>query len=223
MEPTPFSEKVFSIMDVNQTGKMNFNGFVITIWNYLSSDMLVLASFAFCIFDLDDSKTLDVAEIRNMAVMVYGNKTDRVDNVLEKLMAECDEFGVVGKKAFVEFTKKYPLSLFPAFAMQQTLRRNIIGVTHWDEATEARNKNFSGKTIFDIINIAAKQPPPKPAEVAKPVEVEAPKPKPAPAPVVEAAAPQEAPLPEPEVEEEVVIEVPVPKIRDSTVKLVSLR
>lgn len=201
---------------------MNFNGFVITIWNYLSSDMLVLASFAFCIFDLDDSKTLDIAEIKNMAVMVYGSKTERVDNVLEKLMAECDEFGVVGKKAFVEFTRKYPLSLFPAFAMQQTLRRNIIGVTHWDEATEARNKKFSGKTIFDIINIAAKPaPPPKPAEEPKPVEVEAPKPAP---PTVEAAPVDTSlPEPEPEEEEEVVIEVPVPKPRDSTVTLVSLR
>jgi serine/threonine-protein phosphatase 2B regulatory subunit len=66
LECTPFTEKVFSVMDIDHSGKINFNEYVISTWNYLSSDMDVLTAFAFSLFDIDDSKTLELEEIRQM-------------------------------------------------------------------------------------------------------------------------------------------------------------
>ena len=53
-------------MDIDHSGKINFNEYVISTWNYLSCDMDVLTAFAFSLFDIDDSKTLEPDEIQQM-------------------------------------------------------------------------------------------------------------------------------------------------------------
>ena len=127
LEPTDFTEKVFAVMDIDHSGKLNFHEYIVSTWNYLSSDMDILAAFAFSLFDLDDSKTLEVAEVENMVREVYGGDTNRVKNVLQKLDSVRNEKGQIGRVEFCIFSRRYPLLLFPAFAMQQALRRNIIG------------------------------------------------------------------------------------------------
>lgn len=156
-------------MDIDHSGKLNFNEYVVSTWNYLSSDMDILAAFAFSLFDLDDSKTLEINEVRNMVKEVYGGDMSRVQNVLEKMNSVRNENGHIGRIEFCIFSRKYPLLLFPAFAMQQALRRNILGRNswmltvasmnkhciagedYWDKMTELRNSLFYGKTLFDII------------------------------------------------------------------------
>lgn len=114
-------------MDIDHSGKLNFHEYIVSMWNYLSSDMDILAAFAFSLFDLDDSKTLEVLEVENMVGEVYGGDTNRVKNVLEKLNSVRNEKGEIGRVEFCIFSRRYPLLLFPAFAMQQALRRNILG------------------------------------------------------------------------------------------------
>lgn len=179
LEPTDFTEKVFSVMDIDQSGKLNFNEYIVSTWNYLSSDMDILTAFAFSLFDLDDSGTLEINEIHNMVREVYGGDMTRVKNVLSKLDAERDENGLIGRVEFCIFSRKYPLLLFPAFAMQQTLRRNIFGEDYWEKMTDLRNSIFGGMTLFDII--AANRPATPPA-APDPPKKEAPKPVPKPKP-----------------------------------------
>ena len=127
--------------------------------------MDILAAFAFSLFDLDDSKTLESLEISNMVKEVYGGDLSRVANVLQKMEGIKNEKGLIERVEFVLFSRKYPLLLFPAFSMQQALRRNILGESYWEKITELRNTLFLGMTIFDII-----KPPPAP-EVVAPVVV----------------------------------------------------
>lgn len=150
LECTPFTEKVFSVMDIDHSGKINFNEYVISTWNYLSCDMDVLTAFAFSLFDIDDSKTLEPDEIQQMVSMVYGGTLTRVANVLEKLDALRNEKGLIERPEFIKFSRRYPLLLFPAFAMQQALRRSIMGEAYWEKIEKLRNEMFSGLTIFDI-------------------------------------------------------------------------
>lgn len=165
LEQTPFTEKVFAVMDIDNSGKLNFNEFVVSTWNYLSSDMDILAAFAFSLFDLDDNKTLESNEVQNMVKEVYGGDMTRVKNVLQKLEGVRDSNGLVGRTEFCLFSRRYPLLLFPAFAMQQALRRNIIGEDYWEKITELRNSLYFGMTLFDILTPA---PAPAPLPVASP-------------------------------------------------------
>lgn len=169
-------------MDIDHSGKLNFNEYVVSTWNYLSSDMDILAAFAFSLFDLDDSKTLEVNEVRNMVKEVYGGDMSRVQNVLGKLNNERNDDGQIGRVEFCQFSRKYPLLLFPAFAMQQALRRNIFGEDYWEKMTDLRNSLFYGMTLFDIIaaNRPNSPPPPSgPAPVPSPPKPTLkPKPKP---------------------------------------------
>jgi hypothetical protein len=130
--------------------------------------MDILAAFAFSLFDLDDSKSLEINEIHNMVKEVYGGNLSRVDNVLEKLKSERDRFGQIGRVEFCKFSRKYPLLLFPAYAMQQALRRNILGDDYWEKMADLRNSLFGGMTLFDIIAANTPATPPPQAPVPAP-------------------------------------------------------
>eukprot|EP00602_Paraphysomonas_sp_CaronLab_P004739 CAMPEP_0185021646 /NCGR_PEP_ID=MMETSP1103-20130426/4349_1 /TAXON_ID=36769 /ORGANISM="Paraphysomonas bandaiensis, Strain Caron Lab Isolate" /LENGTH=176 /DNA_ID=CAMNT_0027553299 /DNA_START=401 /DNA_END=931 /DNA_ORIENTATION=- len=144
--------KVFSIMDNDGSGGINFHEFVLAIWNYLSLDVNSLARFSFKLYDTDSSQVMEKMEVEAMVACVYGTSAgtnDRVSKVLEKLQPEdgrsitCDEF--------IGFSKQYPLLLYPAFVMQNVLRRHIFGEAYWEAISVERARNMSDKTIFDIL------------------------------------------------------------------------
>jgi hypothetical protein len=82
--------------------------------------------------------------------MVYGGTPTRVANVLEKMDTIRNEKGLIERPEFITFSRRYPLLLFPAFAMQQALRRSILGEAYWEKIEKLRNEMFAGQTIFDI-------------------------------------------------------------------------
>lgn len=72
LDPTPFSKRVFSIFDDDQSGEVDFREFVLSLWNYcsLSHDNLIV--FAFDMYDRDSSGFIDCSEIEKLLLDVYG-------------------------------------------------------------------------------------------------------------------------------------------------------
>lgn len=111
--------------------------------------------------------------------MVYKNELSRVQSVLDKLDKFRNEKGEIGLTEFVSFSRRYPLLLFPAFAMQQTLRRAIIGEDYWEKMMKLRNETFGSMTMFDIFakfevpaaQIKAAAQPAVPENKTEPVKV----------------------------------------------------
>lgn len=151
LEETPFTKKVFSLMDSDGSGGINFYEYILAIWNYLSLDLNSLASFSFRLFDTDDSKLMDMDEIQHMISCVYGGvgSNERVQKVMDKMQPENGESITVNE--FVTYSRQYPLLLYPAFAMQNVLRRSIFGDAYWEAVSAERAKNMLDKTIFDIL------------------------------------------------------------------------
>lgn len=72
---------------------------------------------------------------------VYGDAFEasyRVQRILDRIDADGD--GEVSFAEFREFNRKYPAILFPAFRMQQEMRRRVFGEAFWQRELKARAK-----------------------------------------------------------------------------------
>jgi Ca2+-binding EF-hand superfamily protein len=154
MEPTPFADKVFALMDEDGSGDIDFSEFVLCIWNYCTLDLKSLIKFAFGLFDADGSGTLEPDEVEFMIREVYGDAWDsniRVQRVVDIIDVNGD--GVISFDEFQEFNRKYPCMLFPAFQMQQHLRKGIYGERWWNVLTQERlHKNFRSENIYELLD-----------------------------------------------------------------------
>lgn len=96
------------------------------MWRFCTMSKRDIASFAFDIFDRDDSNTLSLAELTNMIAEVYGKKG--LNEQLKKVIRTLDggKDGVITKKDFIDHADKFPALLFPAFSMQVKYSYNDI-------------------------------------------------------------------------------------------------
>jgi len=66
--PTDFGRRVFSIMDADLSGQLDFVEFIGSVFNYCSYDSRQLLKYAFDLFDNDESGILDLEEVRTLSV-----------------------------------------------------------------------------------------------------------------------------------------------------------
>jgi len=146
----------FKLFDEDGSGKIDFREFVISVWNFCSYNPKNLGIFAFSLFDHDNSNVLDIMEVRNLVDSVYGENhgNQRVERVLKLL--DADGNGQINLQEFILYNKKYPILLYPAFQIQSTIRRKVLGDTFWKKAEVEREKKFRQKNIFEIVqNLSA--------------------------------------------------------------------
>lgn len=151
-ERTPFNERVFSIMDKDKSMTVTFDEFVVSLWNYLSFDLQSLVWFAFQLYDTDESGYLDWAEVKALVSDVYGSgfKTNhRIQRILDVVDANGD--GQISWREFQDFNRRYPMILFPAFTMQQDLRRRVFGESYWKRKSKSRKG--MGDWAQSVINL----------------------------------------------------------------------
>ena len=154
LEPSPFADKVFSLMDEDSSGEIDFSEFVLCIWNYCTFELKALVKFAFGLFDIDGSGSLEKDEVEELIAQVYGDAWSsnmRVQKVVDLIDINGD--GVVSFEEFQDFNRKYPCLLFPAFKMQMALRENIYGARWWKTLTiERATKNFRSQNIYELLD-----------------------------------------------------------------------
>ncbi len=72
LEVTPFTKRVFSLFDSDNSGEINFRECVLSLWSYcsLSDDDLIV--FAFELYDQDGSHVMERKEVERIFLDVYG-------------------------------------------------------------------------------------------------------------------------------------------------------
>jgi Ca2+-binding EF-hand superfamily protein len=159
LEKSNFVIRVFSLMDEDSSGEIDFAEFALCIWNYCSFDMSSLARFAFDLFDADSDGELNNTEITAMIKEVYGDAYEgnqQLNRLLESYVGNRDDRDVIGWQTFLGWARKTPVILFPAFKMQQMLRKGVLGEKFWKKENEKRMKwgMRVGKSvsIFDLLD-----------------------------------------------------------------------
>jgi Ca2+-binding EF-hand superfamily protein len=76
VERTPFTERVFAVFDEDNSGKIDFNEFVLSLWNYCTLSRVTLGMFAFDLYDRDSSGVLEPDDINKMCRDIYGKSAN---------------------------------------------------------------------------------------------------------------------------------------------------
>lgn len=137
MEENNFTRKIFSRMDHDKLGHLDFEEYAISVWDFLTLD---LNQFVFHLYDIDDSKTLLKSELDDILKTVYGANPGENKTTDKKIMKM--DSNVDGKVDFVEFCgflKTENSFAFPAFTIQQELMNRNGGQDMWISLREQRH------------------------------------------------------------------------------------
>eukprot|EP00618_Florenciella_parvula_P032574 CAMPEP_0119541330 /NCGR_PEP_ID=MMETSP1344-20130328/52892_1 /TAXON_ID=236787 /ORGANISM="Florenciella parvula, Strain CCMP2471" /LENGTH=343 /DNA_ID=CAMNT_0007585287 /DNA_START=310 /DNA_END=1337 /DNA_ORIENTATION=- len=152
LQRNKFTKRVFSIMDEDNSGEIDFREFVIALWNYCTLGKAALILFAFDLYDNDNSGKIDIDEIKLMLKEVYGkdvSNSQQAQMVMGKIQkfseSKADE--EIGKEEFSDFVRRNPALLYPAFQLQMTLQRKTMGLGFWEQLANTRVELSEGNFI----------------------------------------------------------------------------
>ena len=139
-ERTHFTERVFKLFDQENTGRIDFREFLLSIWNYCTLSKASLELFTFDLYDEDGTGLLSSREVQNMLMGLYGSNFNRNPRArqIEKELASIDKTRDLNIEAFQIFVKTHHNLLWPAFILQLKLQRKVMGAAFWRSATERR-------------------------------------------------------------------------------------
>ena len=72
LEYTPFTQRVFSLFDSDNSGFVDFHELCLCLWGYCSLDEDELVLFAYELYDADASGIMDRSEVSLLLMDVYG-------------------------------------------------------------------------------------------------------------------------------------------------------
>ena len=148
---TPFSNRVFMAVDLDGSGELDFQEFLLGIWNLCTFDDKSLIKFCFDIFDVDKGGTLDMAELDALCRMLTG--LDEITGDLKKTLdnIDADGDGEVSLDEMVSYNVAYPELLQPAFDLRNKLQKGIYGTSFWKELRAVRLKHYGSCVTVESI------------------------------------------------------------------------
>jgi len=145
VEPTPFMRKVFSIMDMDNSGELNFLEFVCSIWNILCNDTRTIGSFIYLIIPKTE---IEIQRGRlktaNVIEMIRGIHMKEVqsggDVTLEALLREIEKqfTGDISVHQLEQFIYENPSLCSPVYVAQESMRAVILGKQAWGRLLKRR-------------------------------------------------------------------------------------
>lgn len=154
MEATPFARKLFSLIDQNDSGEIDFNEFLVGLWNVCTFDDESLLRFAFNMIDKDSSGYVDKDEVEQCVKDVHGSRYDRrLTAHIKKTLKKYDK-NKDGQFSFDEFKschKELPLLFMPAFSMKNVMMEEFYGEKFWKGAAKARKRDKVAQDVREFM------------------------------------------------------------------------
>lgn len=136
-ERSPFTDKLFALIDLDGSGTIEFDEYVRVLATYCMFSKDEILRFCFECFDVDGSGTIDEKEFMELCRTV-NNANPTFPANFRRALEEFDvnEDGLIDYGEFQEIDRRYPLVLFPAFRLQDTMQRNSLGEAAWVKVIE---------------------------------------------------------------------------------------
>jgi Ca2+-binding EF-hand superfamily protein len=161
IERDAFNEKIFSIINMNGTGEIDYREFCMACWNFASASAKDLVNFAFLLYS-SDGALLQAHEILSMLKASFGNDIESNKNAVNMqtaLLTMCEKTNGIDLSQFGEYGKTHMALLKPAFNFQRTLQKKILGTKFWAEQSKRRLQKFGDTFWTDLYeqlrNVAA--------------------------------------------------------------------
>jgi Ca2+-binding EF-hand superfamily protein len=129
------------------SGSINFLSFVACVYNYCTMDWSTLVRFTFDMFDNDNSGYLDISEVERLVCCVQGTKTPDARSKKVLGIMDDDNDSLISLEEFLKYNRKFPSLLFPAFSLQTTMRRKVLGEAFWKARTKELQLLYTTKGI----------------------------------------------------------------------------
>ena len=142
---SPFTDKLFAVIDVDGSGTIEFDEFVRVLTTYCMFSKDEILRFCFECFDVDGSGTIDEKEFVELCKTVNNANPTFPRNFKTALQQfDVNEDGLIDYSEFLEIERRYPLVLFPAFRLQDTMQKLSMGEFEWLEiiANFAENRRI---------------------------------------------------------------------------------
>lgn len=147
-ERTVFGDSIFELCDIESCGALDFSDFATVLSTYCMFGRMDILKFCFFVFDKDKNGFIEQDELFALVEMLHGNNP----NANCKLALDKFDTNSDGKIDFNEFTAlnaKYPMLLFPAFRIQDSMMANTLGETWWKKKKVMLEGERSRKESMD--------------------------------------------------------------------------
>lgn len=161
---SPFTDKLFEFIDLDGSGAIEFDEYIRVLSTYCMFSKDEILRFCFDCFDVDGSGTIDEKEFIELCKTV-NNAAPSFPGNFKRALEEFDvnEDGLIDYGEFLELDRRYPMVLFPAYRLQDTLQKNSLGEKGWVKVIERFNRI---KRIEDYKAANGGRLPPDPPLVA---------------------------------------------------------
>jgi hypothetical protein len=147
LEPTPFIRRVFKVMDMDNSGELNFIEFIISMWNFLCNDEKSLGEFIYLLVPKTPSeireKRTATSKIGEMIKAIHmktdgGDADDALDLQIKKI--ETKHPTNIMSEEFRQHIYENQSILIPVLKAQSKIRERLLGSDFWIKLTKKRWK-----------------------------------------------------------------------------------
>jgi Ca2+-binding EF-hand superfamily protein len=129
---SPFTDKLFELIDIDASGTIDFEEFVHVMATYCMFTKEEILKFCFETFDVDGSGTIDEKEFLRLCDFVNNGQPIFPGNFKTALLQfDTNDDGVIDYQEFLKIYKRFPLILFPAFRLQDSMQKFSLGERAW--------------------------------------------------------------------------------------------
>ena len=139
-ESSPFTDKLFDLIDQDGSGTIEFEEYVCVMATYCMFTKDEIMTFCFECFDSDGSGAIDEKEFMALCKAI-NNSAPNFPKNFTKALEEFDtnQDGMIDYQEFLEVERRFPIVMFPAFRLQDTMQRGSLGEKAWLKIIENYN------------------------------------------------------------------------------------
>lgn len=134
------SIRLFSLMDLDGTGSLDFREIILTVWHLCTLDHKGLEMLVFDLYDHDQDGKMDADDFARLMSDCYGTESvDKNPNIL-KLLDSIEKKGLMDKIAFQKLCHSSPQTMKQAIDLQRVMRANVLGEKLWLKLCKKRSE-----------------------------------------------------------------------------------
>mmetsp|Transcript_67553 Transcript_67553/g.152876 ORF Transcript_67553/g.152876 Transcript_67553/m.152876 type:complete len:346 (-) Transcript_67553:264-1301(-) len=132
---SPFGDALFKLVELDGDAEfLDFSEFVSVVTTYALFGPEEVLRFAFNVVDEDTSGFVSLKELDNLAQWLHDGGPANLNTALSKIQAKYDKGdGNISFESFKLIAREYPFMLHPAFALQESMMKRVLGMKYWDK------------------------------------------------------------------------------------------
>lgn len=133
LESNALCHKILKIESPRRGYALTFRQFVIYMWEFLTMSVQEIHSFSFDLLNISGSGRLEMPEVARIATHFLPNphSCSQQKEMIARILVSEDSNKSMNKHEFLTMVQKYPVLVFPVFAVQEKLRTVILGESFW--------------------------------------------------------------------------------------------